>query len=295
MKIFRFFLLIIFMSFFSTLAFYRTGGFSESKIYSKLHYEPHWKLETPSKATIAEIKNILDQKFYYLDGGRQCFVFVSEDQKYVIKFLNHSRFYVSSIFQWSPFFKKIIHQRIKRRNDRIENFMMSFKIGSENLQEQTKIVFTQLEPYQIFEKSVILLDSSGHVHNIDLNLANFMIQKKADKMIYPYLASLQEESCFEKAVDSVLELISSRIVKGIMDDDLNVGLNIGFDGDCPIMLDTGRLFLDPQMIFFENYEQELIKSSKFLHLWLQKYHPKMSEYFMRKRQSMILSYQQKAA
>jgi len=270
-----------------TFAYFRSDGFVVTKLNSPIAYSEEWHI--PKTDDWNEILKILDQPFHYLDSGRQCFVFESADKRYVIKFLNHARFYMSDILKKIPLPDSLDEKRAKKiqtRTDRIENFFNSFKIGYDLLKEETGILFMQLKPSGHFEKKLKILDVSKHAHEIDLNSVNFILQKRADSMIYPYLSQLDEVS-FREAIDQILELVGSRIEKGIMDDDLNVEVNIGFLDQKPLMIDIGRLFLDPTISEPQNYASELEKSTRFLEKWLESNHPKMAEYLRKERSNGV--------
>ncbi len=266
-----------------TFAYFRSDGFVVTKLTSPISYSEEWRI--PITDDWNRILQILDQPFQYLDSGRQCFVFESADKEYVIKFLNHERFYMSDFLKKIPLPDILEIKRAKKiqtRTDRIENFFNSFKIGYDLLKEETGILFMQLRPTGCFEKKLKIKDVSKHEHEIDLNRVNFILQKRADSMIYPYLSQL-DETLFKEAIDDIVELVSSRIQKGIMDDDLNVEVNIGFLDQKPLMIDIGRLFLDPNISEPQNYGIELEKSTRFLEKWLDLHHPKMDNYLREKR------------
>jgi len=261
-------------------AFFRSDGFVVTKLSSDLVYQDQWDLPLPD----VDILQVLDQKFTYLASGRQCFVFESEDHQVVIKFLNHARFYMHPLLKNVPLPESLHTMRmrkIQKRHARIQDFMNSFMIGCKKLKQESGILFAQLKPSGMFQKPLHIFDVSHHEHLIDLNCVNFIVQRKVDQMIYPYLDSL-EKGAFCEALDRILMLVAGRIHKGIMDDDLNVEVNIGFLHQEPIMIDVGRLCVDPNLQF----SKELEKSTRFLHRWLEKSHPEMVDYFVKKRDNL---------
>src|SRR5688500_13829152 len=68
--------------------FQLTDGFKESNIIEDINEEPNHNLNI-SNIEKDQIKKILAQPFYYLGKGCQSYVFISNDKKYVIKFLKH--------------------------------------------------------------------------------------------------------------------------------------------------------------------------------------------------------------
>ena len=89
------YIVIALIVFLPILSVFRTDGFIIDKIYSRFPWEKSW--EVANKQDIETIQQILDQPYFYLDCGRQCFVFKSKDDKWVIKFINHERFFFPKI------------------------------------------------------------------------------------------------------------------------------------------------------------------------------------------------------
>src|ERR1700722_14068427 len=67
----------------------QTDGFALNKISSHLAYDARWESPAHLKQD-GGLRTILAQPFTYLGKGAQCYVFVSQDQQYVIKFFRVS-------------------------------------------------------------------------------------------------------------------------------------------------------------------------------------------------------------
>lgn len=292
-KMVKVFCLLILVAAASFFAHFRTEGFSVSKIISDFSCDPLWDTDPLPESEWNKVVSLLDQKFTYLGSGRQCFVFQSEDEKYVIKFLNHERFFLSKFFTFLPapaFLEKIRQEKMEKRHKRIEAFFKSFHIGYQRMREETGILYLQLNRSKDFQKHLTIVDKIGYTHQVDLNEVEFLLQKKAD-MIYPTLDKLAvDKTAYKKALDSFLDLLTSRVVKGIVDDDLNVPMNIGYLEGRAILIDIGRLFLDPSLVRPERFSGELMKSSKFLRRHLAKTNPEMASYLEQELQKRIESY-----
>src|SRR5690242_11820477 len=71
---------------FDRFFFKRNNSFCLHFLYSSLPANPDWDLPMPTSEETLHLDKILDQKFHYFAKGSRCFAFISDDQKYVIKF-----------------------------------------------------------------------------------------------------------------------------------------------------------------------------------------------------------------
>lgn len=284
--------MLLFLPLGALLSHFRMEGFSCDKILSPFPYDPLWETASMPEEKKQEVFSILGQKFTYLGAGRQCFVFASEDGKYVLKFLNHERFFIPAWMKRVPLpdsLEAFRQEKIGRRHGRIEAFFTSFHIGYHRLKEESGMVYLQLNRSHTFAQKVKIVDPIGYEHPIDLNETEFILQKKAEG-IYPTLKEhAKEESAWKKMLNSYLDLLENRAKKGIVDDDLNID-NIGCLGDKAILIDTGRLFLDPSLKRPDRFADELQKSSKFLMKKLREEFPAMASYLQEEMQKKIESY-----
>ena len=265
-----------------------TAGFQLSKIHSSFEVNPAWDLPSLSAEEKNRILKILDQKFFYLDKGRQVFVFESEDGKYVIKFFNQERFRLPDWMKKIPlpaYFEKRREFELNKRRQRVIPSFVSFKLAYGKMKKETAFVFLQLNRIHQFKKMLVIIDPMKRRREIDLNSVEFVIQRKA-KMLYPALEQIKKEKGdeeFKNAIQSVLKLIASRLSKGIVDDDLDVEVNYGFLGEEAVMIDAGRLSEDLRVVLQHPYfKRELIKSTKFFAGWLKKHHPEGYRFFQMK-------------
>src|SRR3972149_6342176 len=82
---------LAFLIFFIWLGYRRTDLFSTHFITRFKEYNKSYELENLSD--INEVKSVLSRKFHYLTRGRECFIFESEDKKYILKFFDSTRYY----------------------------------------------------------------------------------------------------------------------------------------------------------------------------------------------------------
>ncbi len=249
----------------SWLAYTRTDGFAPWKIEAPLP-------STESRVASDEVKKILQEPFSYLGKGRQCFVFVSSDQRYVLKFFNKTYFQM-------PWFSFLCHKKEKAKRDKRRIFFeKSYEIAFKEFGE--KIVHLHLAPSSdLFSKEI-----EGPAHQtfkIDLNQTPFILQKRGD----PFYASLQriyEQEGMQglyREIDAFILQVSKRISRQIADGDSDVENNWGYvDGEI-FHLDPGRLYFDPSLKSAARQKAEWHTATHLFIKWLKCNYPEASQYF----------------
>jgi hypothetical protein len=226
-----------------------TDGFRISRLSTSCHF-----------TMIADIPNevnaALNQKFHYLASGGQSWVFVSEDEKYVLKFFK-------------------AHLRSKK--GKLERDFKSCQLAYDNLKEECGLVYLHLNETTTL-KTVQVVDKLNIVHPIDLDKTDFLLQKKG-VLLYEHLQKLMEEKDLtgaKEALSSLCHLIIKRSEKGIFDEDARIHCNLGFVGNQPILLDTGRLKWDEKRKNPEIYRKDLKKITLKLKIWLEQHYPELA-------------------
>jgi len=269
---------LIYFSVFSIWSFYRLDGFQISKV-KRLSKVSH---DFTADSNVEEIKFVLDKDFFYLGKGHQCFVFESEDGDYVIKLLNYRRFDLPPIirpFAFIPYIKKMNQVRSLRLQPSLESYCLALRL----LKEETGFMYIQMQNNS-FHKVIKIKDKANNIHKIDLFDVDFVVQKKA-KPIFEHLEMLylKNKDKFKEAVDSFLEVVCSRINKGISDDDSDIGINYGFYNGKAILIDPGRVFVDDNLFNQVNREKEILRSTRNLRKWILNKYPDMLPFFDKQR------------
>lgn len=260
-KPFAIFFLALFLGF---LAESQTDGFRTDKIFvPQAHFFERSEPSRPSE----QIKEILDQKFIYLGRGRQCFVFESQDHKYVLKFLNKCNFRIPLFLKnltFLPFIKHIVERKEKKR----EITRRSITLTYEKLKDESKILFMNLTPSGQLPK-IILKNRANIEFEIDLNRSFFILQQKA-LLFFEALNQFNKDDPqgLQQGIDAYFDLVRSRISKRIADDDKNIATNIGFVGKEAILIDFGRLYFDENLKNSQDKKTELMRSTDMLRKWL---------------------------
>lgn len=200
---------------------------------SRLSFEAPF--DFPTLGSPEEAKEILNQKFTYLSSGGQCYVFASEDGKYVLKFFKSTPLPL-------PFSKYQAKKLGKLRRD-----MHGYLLAFERLQEDTGLVLVRLNSNPSFDQTVILFDKLNCIHPFCLRSTPFILQKRAQPLSSPLSAS---------QLQSITDLLKKRAKAGISDGDPREHKNIGFIDEKPIFLDPGK--------FYDDFDAKEQFSEKFL-------------------------------
>lgn len=250
--------------------FVRKSGFTLSKIHSSNPYDPEWDIPI-SVEELAEIQAILSQKFTYLASGNHCYTFVSEDDSYVIKFFKQKQI---TPITWKDYLPIRGRRLIRENRRKCRNTMYSsYVIAANELQCQTGTVYLHLTKSHHFNQELALIDQHGKEHSIDLNNAEFLIQKRA-QIGFSYLDTMLAQSKIPEAVaaiDSLFSLIAMRCELGILDDDCQLWKNFGFRDGKAIEVDIGEFRYGSLQEIVIDLEINLI-ANQISH-WIDKHHP----------------------
>jgi hypothetical protein len=267
------FLLVLFVALSLTIfTLYRLDGFSVAKIEGPL---------AKGEAESLEEIHLVQQPYYYLAKGRQCFAFVSADGKTVIKFLNYDRFTLPPVLKDLPQLKAYR----KKRESRFQATLDSFQLAWEFLQKETGLFYAHLQGGGKLPH-LTLIDRGKRLHSIDLNQVVFILQKRAVP-IYEEL----EKSGVEPGIDAFLLFLQKRIDKGIADDDRDVGINFGFSKGEPMLIDPGRLYLLEGLHTEEGRSREMKGATRCLRKWLLQKHPEAVSFLDRRVDEIRLGVQ----
>ncbi len=247
---------------------YQTAGFKLSKIQDNFCAHREWiapPLEAGTKA-------ILQGKFTYLGRGLQSFVFLSSDQKYVLKIFNNR--YQRKIF-WLQFLpgcrgKQLYHWQ------KLEKTFHSYEIAYQELQAQTGLLYAHLNPTDQLGSTAIVVDKLGIEHPLLLDRIAFLLQKKVDPL-YAKLTAWKQQGEIEKAkrgIRALVQLLKDRFDKGIADHDPLLRTNFGFIDEQPFQIDVGAFAKEEPI---SDPKEELLRIVASLKDWIQHNYPELSE------------------
>lgn len=228
---------------------------------------------------LPDLSGIANQQFHYIGHGGQAIAFVSEDNRYVLKFfLKHclqgkKRYPIPKPSHWLPIRQKVRQERRKKRiqaaQENLFKTMRNYQFAFEKMKEQTGLIATHLLPTKNSLPTVTIQDRNGKKHEIDLDRATFVFQRKAE-LVKEKLAKLATEEEKRTALVLLDQFFEDRARKGFMDTDpyFRIESNYGFVDDQPIQFDFGKVE------FFESLltspDAAIGYMRKLLHNWAEK-------------------------
>ncbi len=269
--------LLIFCLCFATaerICYRLTDGFWMSKVTSSLKPDPRWDVEplNPEKAQLVD--RILDQPFRYLGSGGECYVFLSQDQKTVMKVFKHYRMRANLFCKHWPL-PGPVKKYVDSHQERFERIFTSCKLAYEELRHETALIYVHLNKTQHLKKTMSLTDKLGIVHQVDLDKLEFVLQERAD-LLFPKLDQLirsGEEDKAKQMIDSLVHLLIARCKKGVADGDPALKRNFACLEDRVIGLDIGPYTKDPYLREERAWKREVFCETLKLRNWVKKNHP----------------------
>ncbi len=215
----RFFLFLALVLFFSCLPVCLkrwTCGFKLVKIHFSTPARPEWDVK--SDLSHEEISQILSQPFIYLDRGAQCYVFASLDGQYVIKFFRTTS------------------------KEKVEHLFCAAALAYTKAKEETGLVFLHLNETKNQFPKLPIRGPLGQRFKIPLDRYRFAIQRKATGFQESLLSAYKESDGekMKQRIDSFVDVLRSRVEKGIRNSDPSVSRNFAFLGDQAVEIDFGN-------------------------------------------------------
>lgn len=244
-----------------------TEGFTLSKLSTHLLDKDSPSLD----------ESYLRQRFHYLAKGGQNYVFLSEDGRFVLKFLRSSRLHTLHFF-YSLFPLKFLEEKISLQEKSLEQTLKSYELAYQLLKKETGLLSLHFSRNTPLLSPLKIVDKLGIEHTLDPNLYPFILQERAilvkDK-IQQLMESNDEEGA-RRALHSLFALLKTRMAKGMEDRDPNLSKNFGFLGDTPIQIDGGCFSLTSSPSL-----EKIQESTEDLHHWINRYYPNLSNDFIK--------------
>ncbi len=258
----------------------QTRGFSQLKIASDSPIACQEETDSWPSQQRSELNTILDQPFSFLSSGGQCYAFLSEDGKTVIKFFkqHHIRMWNRlNSFPLPHIFRPVIQKLLEKKTHQSPQFFDSCKIAYGDFKERSGLLYLHLHKTRCFKKKLKIIDNLRITHLIDLDSTDFALQRYAELSHRKFRALIKENNldAAKQCIDSVIGLTLERYRKGIVDRDANMRTNIGFLGTHAIEIDLGSF---TKQKISDSYEEELLQRTQKFHSWLSKQNPMLALY-----------------
>ncbi len=234
------------------------------------------------------LNTVVKQHFSYLGKGRQCYVFESEDGKWVIKFFKCRRLGLASIYEYIAsigLFTDIINAKRAEKNDRRQRLFMSAYLVATRLYHEAGIAYFQLTPSGASLPTLAITNSAGQNQTIDLNTTPFCIQRKGEH-IFPTIARLVDANQIEEAkkrLDQLLAILVEKRKKGVSQCDVALVTrgNVGYIEDRALFLDIGSFKLDKSTGYVHEKRQ-----MQPLIVWLESRNKELASWFKQRVYSL---------
>lgn len=216
--------------------------------------------------------------FDYLGQGSQTMAFISQDGKIVLKvpFAQDIRGPkiggLSSLLALSPSYREKQLQRDRATKMRkINQWAQSYALSMAHLKEETGLLAFHLHPTQAQFPKCLLKDKYQQIHEIDLDRAIFVLQKKAESLQERF-GRTQTSTSYWNAVKAMETLFDTHTQKGLSDFNPRFkGADYGFIAEKAIFLDPGRL--SHSALVEKNPEPEKERMKHFFGTWLSRKFP----------------------
>lgn len=208
----------------------------------------------PDANQLIQLKTLLEKPFTYLDRGKQSFVFVSQDKKFVLKFFDARCLKCSDSF----FFSEQDGESLERKKDRL---FEGYRLAYQHDKDHTGLLYVQLAPTQTHQLQATVYDRFGIKHVIDLNQVPFVVQQKVTTTRRLITTLLQRSNVLaaKQHLRKIVDMYVSEYHRGIADLDHNFMYNTGFVEGKPLRIDVGRLYYDEKIKEYAIFSQDLEK------------------------------------
>lgn len=223
----------------------RTDSFSLLGITSDRPFDARWNTPAPSLEEQSHLEAALAQPYFYLSRGGQAFVFISQDQRYVIKFFKQSLFKAPFWATYLPlpfFLQRYKDKCVWKKVDKLARDFSSYRTAISQLKDYTGLVCVHLNKTSGKLKRLRIFDKLNISHFVDLDKTDFIIQRRAEltyDRIRRFMTSGQQKAA-EQTIVAVLNLQLAICQEGFRDRDPNIRTNCGFVDEKPMKIDVGR-------------------------------------------------------
>ena len=224
-----------------------------------------------------EMEEIFNQPFTYCGEGSTSRAYASADQRFVIKTFFKSRF-ISQLPQSLPVLSNLANRR-KELRVKYNRIFGSINASYFIPKESGMIYYQFIRPTERFDHSVQLTEKDGSITWLDLNLAEYIVQKKA-LIVSDYFLTHMAAGEVEKVKSGIVKLLS--ITKNLYDQGIVLVVlqfldNFGFVGDEPIRIDVEHVRFDP--MWKKKGRAHLAKEIAQFRNWVEIYIPELLPFF----------------
>ena len=271
-------LFVIFIFALFSLRFLLTDNFSAKNIVLTPMFTSSEKLSSEKKE---EVMKILSQPYYYFAKGHHALAFISEDSKYILKFLRAKKLQRPLIFSFANTKGK---QREHLHGKRLSFILNSHALAHNPLKEETAVIYSHFFKTEDFKQNIHLYDKLKREFLLDADTNSFILQKKVDlyEEVLPKTIQKKDISAVKQMISSYFQVIASRCKKGIMNKDRggwgrNYGIIEGVERAYEI--DIGSYIVSEKVMTKEGMEKEIRECSRDFRRYVKATLPQMLDFF----------------
>jgi hypothetical protein len=238
-----------------------THSFRPSKCLIECPSSPEWKCPPPT----SEIKAILEKTFSYFDRGRQCYVFLSEDGKYVLKLFRFDSCPMKTGSKILNDIRALACAKIDEGmpfKENVQKTLGSCSLAYHRAQNQTGVVFIHLNLEEKGIPPLTIKDRLGRTFDLDASKYRFVLQRKAE----PFRETLLHSKDKDAQIASYFALLEELKNLGLVHLDRTMGRNFGYLDGKAVLIDIGDLAYLP-----EKAGEEMAHFETRFKAWLEKY------------------------
>lgn len=217
-------------------------------------HEPAEKTPSISLKDEKKLKELFSKPFYYLDRGKQSYVFVSRDGDYVLKFFDARCLMSGAMPLIAPISEKQCERKVKR-------LVKGYKVAQTYDKDNTGLIYVQLVPDPSYFLNIVVFDRFGAKHVINIAEVPFAVQLKAipTRELITGLLKKGDVQSAKEHLRKIVDMYVMEYQRGVIDLDHNLMYNTGFVEEQPIRIDVGRLKYDENVKNPEVYRLDLQK------------------------------------
>ena len=255
--------------------------FSLSKIAAQHEPSEYWDIPPLNAEENQEIDKLFNRSFTFFGKSNHAYLFLSEDHKYILKFLKRSTLHPKSWLSYIPASFNRYYQEYRQKQEEQKKIFTAYKTAFMEFKEETGLIYMHINPTHTLNKKISIFDKNGKAYVVELDKASFYIQKRA-QLIYPRIAELMRRGNIDRAkqiISSVFFLIDHLGKKGVCEHDLSLYKNFGIIDDKAVQLAISKLQIDHSYALSTAYKQDIPILTEPFRRWIIKNYPELLAHF----------------
>jgi len=247
--------------------------------------------QTASQEELERLRAIFSKPFTYIDEGDQYYLFVSQNNEYLLKFFKMRKLTPKYWLNYIPL-PWLDQQRLNKigyRERARQEVFGNFKCAFEEFRHQTSLYFIHFFNTNWIKARVQIFDRQSSSHWVSLDTVPFVLQRKTTKL-FEYIEGLLQEDKPKEAVSSlllVLDLVKDRCLRGFADQDGDLESDYGFVGNRAVFIDVERFEKDETLKSPLSVLREVFKVSQRISEWLTFKHPELLPEFQKESLDLL--------